>query len=201
MPVCNQHKIIFIHVPKTAGTTIEDALNLFQVNNLYDKHGKLHNQSVTRQHLYGSEILEQCKINPKDYYIFSVVRNPYDRLVSAFHFIQNQRNLYIPEKIKQMSFDNFIRCGFKMDKFERRYIFDGHLELQTNYLDIDNINIFKFENLQECFDMLSARFNIDNFKHCLKCTVRKPWEEYYTPELKELVYNFYKEDFDRFKYP
>lgn len=200
MPVCKDKKIIFIHVPKTAGTTIEASLGLFNSDNLYDMKGKLPGNLTTRQHLYGSEIVKSINVDATDYYKFSVVRNPFDRLVSAFYFIHNQRNMYIPTAIKHMSFEDFIRYSFNMDAIERKYIFDGHLELQSKYIDIENVEVFKFENISNCFDTLNVKFGPLVFEHYLK-TNHRQWQEYYTSELMQLVYNFYKEDFERFDYP
>ena len=39
-----------------------------------------------------------------------------------------------------------------------------------------------------------------NMPHLRKTSNRKPYEEYYTQELKEIVYNFYREDFINFNY-
>lgn len=197
MPICNNRKIFFVHVPKTAGTTIEEALNLRNSKNIYDKGVRLDTVPVTRQHLYASELLKESGIKIKGYYAFAVVRNPFDRLVSEYGFMPN--NYFVPEKIKSMRFEEFVRTSLKMDPLERRFIFDGHLELQSNYVDIENVKIFKYENLSECFDELNKKFGPLEFGHHLK-TDRKHWEEYYTPELKEFVYDFYKEDFTRFGY-
>jgi len=33
MPISHKHKIIFVHITKTAGGTIESSLNIYGVNN------------------------------------------------------------------------------------------------------------------------------------------------------------------------
>ena len=198
MPIYKDKNILFIHVPKTAGTTIETALGGRSKEHLYDASGKLPDQIVTRQHLFASEYRKYTGDAEYDnLYKFSVVRNPYDRLVSAYHFIS--KNKYVPQKIKNMSFDEFVKATLPMSDIERRYLFDGHLEPQIKYIDEDNIKIFKFEKLKSCFTSLNKKFGPLVFEHHLKSD-RRPWKKYYTPELKELVYNFYKEDFDRFGY-
>ena len=90
-------KVLFVHIPKTAGTTIETALGLKSAECLYDFQGKKADQIVTRQHLFASEYRNIID-NVDNLYRVSVVRNPYDRLVSAYHFAG--KNIYIPSKIK-----------------------------------------------------------------------------------------------------
>ena len=75
-------KILFLHIPKTAGTSIECVLR--------DKY-KYPKWLLTPHKL--STIINRCDYhNYIPDYSFTVVRNPYDRLVSLFFF---SRELYI----------------------------------------------------------------------------------------------------------
>lgn len=91
-----QHRTIFIHIPKTAGQSIELAflkdLDLAWTN----REALLLRFNNDRQagperlaHLFAREYLKYHHISPEDFesfFKFSVVRNPYDRAVSAFNF-------------------------------------------------------------------------------------------------------------------
>jgi len=73
---------------------------------------------------------------------------------------------------------------------------------QSEYIDIDVDFIGRYENLQDDFDYVCGQLNIVSHKlpHYNKSTEHNDWESYYTDELKEIVYNFFKEDFERFDY-
>ncbi len=67
--------IIFIHIGKTAGTSIENC-----IKNKY----KCYNHSAIEQH---SSIIDyQQRVNLDNYFKFVVVRNPYTRLWSQYNF-------------------------------------------------------------------------------------------------------------------
>ncbi|NVJ48092.1 MAG: sulfotransferase family 2 domain-containing protein [Cytophagia bacterium] len=63
--------------------------------------------------------------------------------------------------------------------------------------------IGKFENLDKDVKILSNRLGIpllDLKKVKLNSSKHSNYSEYYTPELRKLVYNYYKEDFKNFGY-
>ena len=79
MFINHKHKFIFIHIPKNAGTSIRNSFNI----NGYDK------QVVSKRYPHStcSEIKKYCGDEIwNSYYKFSFVRNPFDRLVSFYHF-------------------------------------------------------------------------------------------------------------------
>lgn len=61
-----KNQIIFIHVPKVAGTGLQKSLEF----------------SASHTHLYTYELEDKEKFNK--YFKIGFVRNPWDRLVSAF---------------------------------------------------------------------------------------------------------------------
>ena len=96
MPTCQRRKITFFHITKTAGTTVEKYLGLFNKTMNADndtvmfgtlKHGPA-------QH-YPFEIFYQYRPEEeKNYFKFSFVRNPYDRIVSQYYWqLTRMRNL------------------------------------------------------------------------------------------------------------
>ena len=71
MYIDHNKKIVFIHIPRTGGSTIKDALGLY--DKIYKK--GLH-------HLSAVDIPDVCK----DYFKFAFVRNHWDRFVSLYFY-------------------------------------------------------------------------------------------------------------------
>jgi len=90
-------KILFVHIPKAAGQSIskylqENISKPYDLNN--PEFGFRHNKDLKNpgphntHHLFYKEYMEYNWIwdNINSYFSFAVVRNPYDRFVSAFHW-------------------------------------------------------------------------------------------------------------------
>ena len=71
----------FTHPPKCGGTTVEKALGMNKLPNKY-KHASL-------KVIYNK--LTDLGYNPDEFYKFSITRNPWDRLVSWYHFIKIEK--------------------------------------------------------------------------------------------------------------
>lgn len=217
MPISYTHKIIFIHVPKCAGTSIETILQTGKEENFFTTGLPSSSITLLPQEKFTDREYRLCASKNRQHYTYrelakilpqnvlnsfkkiSVVRNPYDRLVSDYHFYDGALKCH-------KDFEEFVKNVLNLEEYKRVWLYDGHLETQTSFLinEQGNFNsidkIFKFENLDECFEYLSTITGKLEKVRARVTTNRKPWEEYYTPELKELVYNFYKEDFINFNY-
>lgn len=240
MPVSHKYNLIFIHIPKCAGSTIESIINTDSIEEFFcstpakrsglvfnkKKFSTLeeYNNCVTKvpQHFTYREIQ---KILPVDFFDtykkFAVVRHPFTRIVSGYHFILHvkERELRKPSTNKDLAearksweeinkittFESYIEW---LDRpgYDRMLVFTGHFETQTSYLINEKGNIapeltvFKYENLNECFDFLKPITNFTLIPHIRKSHINKTWQNYRTLKIEEKVYNFYKEDFLNFNY-
>jgi hypothetical protein len=217
MPISYQYKTIFLHIPKCGGTSIEKVLGTATIEEFFSfKKVSTHKEffispekfsaddfslcmSKTPQHFTFMELKKSIPPETFDSYLkFSVIRNPYTRFVSEYNHIKG--------KIKLVNtFEDLIKC-LQMDRKDRIKIFDGHLETQTSFLinaenKIDsNIKIFRFENIQECFDLLHQLTPIKVVPHARKNKEERPWQSYFTDDTKSIVSEFYAEDFINFGY-
>lgn len=191
MPISLNKKLIFIHVPKALGTSIEHALDM-QHDHCFWSHNKIDPYDVCPQHLYASELCSMLS-NPDQYLKFSVVRNPYTRLYSEYIYNRQEETIMQQRTLKQ-TFDQFVDDVFSMKISHRRFLFDRHIELQSDFIDLEGIKIFKFENPLEVFDWLNVTMS---HKRSGNIT---DYSSAYTPELKDKVYKFYEKDFIRFGY-
>lgn len=194
MPISQTKKAVFVHIPKTAGTTIEKAMGMQNNESLfslkYDDRYK-----VCLQHLYHYEI-KQLHPETENYYWFSVVRNPLHRLISAYNHYTTTNGTRTNE-FKNCSFKEFTNC-LDLPESDRKFLFDRHLELQVNFID-KSVEVFKFEQLSNCFNVLKQKFNVPFFTHERKGFVVN-LSDFYDKYTLDKVLDFYQKDFDAFDY-
>lgn len=99
--ISHRHKCIFIHIPKTGGTSIENVIwpvkserteaDLWMglVKPYYNKY-----QTGGLQHLTAQQIRKEVGEDIfNSYFKFAVVRNPWDKAVSQYTYMQKRKDL------------------------------------------------------------------------------------------------------------
>jgi hypothetical protein len=197
MVVCHEKRCIFIHIPKTGGTSIEQFIKDNDKNNLLFI-GVRNNRSL--HHLTAKELKLIIPYIYIKYYKFSIVRNPYDRLLSEYYWNPsiNLGNKY--GKSKKHFLENVTKIVKNQNYFNN--IYNDHFIPQYNFLYDKNkllVNhLFKYEDLEWVSNFLKKKLNIKrDFPYLNKNTIEKEsWNE----EEKELIFNLYKNDFLYFGY-
>lgn len=189
MPLYLKHKFVFIHIPKTGGSSIEkvleDAGDTTLLYNNGANPGVLNGHSP--QHSTYRELVD-LKLIPNDFTVFSVVRNPYDRFMSDYNFHQ-EHHLF--------GFDGTVE---EFAEFFWSEKVDNHNGSMTEYLkDKDGtipgiIKIMRFEQFPEDFRGLTG---LEMNKHELSS---KKFIKELPEEVKEIVRDKWGEDFDNFNY-
>lgn len=183
MIINKEHKIIFIHIPRTGGTSIRRLFD-FPLNG-FQNYGHKIKQSM------GEEVYNK-------YYKFSIVRNPWDRMVSMYHFLRDDPigNKYpFPGGLKDNeSFKDWIMRRFSQgyQRFPKGNLYSFKWLSDWDTKDIIVDKILKFENYSEELQPILNKCGIPApIPHENKST-RKPYQEYYDEESKEIVgKNFY----------
>jgi len=194
------HKCIFIHIPKCAGTTIRNTLQ------------PLINGHAAHSHCVASSY---DKPELKNYFMFSFVRNPWDRFLSAFLYLKaggacthfngadwDDDIIKVLGIDKAATFSEFLRDK----KFLKENLFRGqHFVPLCGYLDRDIDFVGKVENLQEDFNLVCNKIGISAPKlPCINKTKtqssRKHYTSYYSAENAEFVAELYAQDIDKFTY-
>ncbi len=205
MPISHSLKLLFIHIPKTAGDSIESFFNMQDSDSMYNPN-PIYNYSP--QH-YPIDILKKVVKDYDGLYKFAFVRNPYTRMVSEYLYIN--RN----EGFKYKSFDGNTFHLWLEEYTEK--IDTDHKELQANFIDYSIDFVGKFENLHNDFEKVKSEL-IDFWK---KNDIEIP-EDFTTSSLphknyvagdkesivktlmkeksKTLIAEIYNKDFIRFNY-
>jgi hypothetical protein len=187
----NSKRLLFIHVPKTGGSSIESWLG--GVAKLRFKLASpAMSMRCTPQHLTCGDMLA---LFGEDYFhrIFSIVRNPYTRLESEYRWRTGGES--------KVTFEQWALRA--LTRFEKNaWISDNHFRPQVEFQS-RNVTVFRFEDgLEPVCDWLRRELAISEApplpheKRTENIQVDLTW----TPELRARVETIYRDDFDTFGY-
>lgn len=139
-------------------------------------------------------------------YSFSIVRNPWDRLLSTWKDkVYKQWADWYPEDCRQWRLKQYEQYKGKSFNYFARNIdirCDGHVIPQTLLIDLDRVDfIGRFENLQEDFDTICQGVGIPSMElpHENKSKHRH-YAECYDDETRDIVAEKYAKDIEYFGY-
>jgi len=178
---------IFIHINKTAGTSIIDVI------------GK-----PFRKHLTAKEVINVIGQKKWDEaYKFTVVRNPWDKVVSQYkHNIKvNSSNM----ANKKISFKDWVACTYGEPKNEFYYarpqMFYPQVEwLKNNQGKIDIDKIIRFENLNAGINEVFETLSIDRQLPHLNRTPETSYRDFYDDESRQIIADWFHDDIIEFSY-
>ena len=100
-------KTIFIHIPKTGGTTINAAMNdsFWQTKVGFNYRHIFPNKNSNAGDIFDPYENEKYK----DYIIFTMLRTPLDRITSEYHFIRERREFTKLLKKQPKDFRSYVK--------------------------------------------------------------------------------------------
>lgn len=184
----DKHKFIFIHIPRTGGTSIQKQLATHIIEptkhwNMWDWEKQAGDK----------------KFN--NYFKFTFVRNPWDIVISKYldrwYYRENNPHL------KNGPIGGL--AGKSLLYFLQNYttIPHEHGDTQLEYFDPEKVDfIGRFENRKRDLNTISQKigFNISSDYMLRKKTHKKHYTEYYDDESREIVAERYARDIERFGY-
>ncbi|EAI9628406.1 sulfotransferase family protein, partial [Campylobacter coli] len=191
----DKYKCIFIHVPKVAGSSIERVI--YQTDKWLVGHVK------------ASDYTKFDKDKFDSYFSFGFVRNPYDRVVSAYHYLKNDSPDPCDIKwgrlhINNLTFEEFI-LSLQDEEFKEEILSKNHFSFQYKYLCDKNMNILvnfigKFEKLDNDFKkILNILRRKDSLVHINK-SKHLNYRDYYNSQTYKIIREIYRDDFEIFDY-
>jgi len=186
--VLEKHRCLFVHIPKCAGISV--CRSLF--GDLTCGHLSLKRYQI----MFGPQEF-------KDYFKFTFVRNPYDRLVSAFFFMKKGGMNKIDKEWAEKnlstydSFDAFVKAWVNPKNIRSAL----HFHPQCDYLclvkDRPGVDfIGYYENLEADFQLISRKLKMDSSLLSMNRSPArgKDYREYYTDETRAIVGKVYADD-------
>ncbi len=194
-----EKKFIFLHIPKTAGTSIEIAI---EDDSCVFKRGQWSpiplGFGAPLNHLTLTQIVQSSELTPNQFnsfFKFAFVRNPWDKVISECFCGQIQGVFKdcnnIKDKIKKV-------CSLASSGY------GGHFLKQSNFIKSPKIEldfIGRFEHLEHDLDHICNHLSISrrNLSHKHK-SPRTHYREYFDGETIDLVSDTYEEDINFFNY-
>lgn len=194
MIISHKHKFIFLKTRKTAGSSIEKYLyeylgpNDICTGSPRDDTPRL-NHPTKDGHVGWKYIENKYPTEFKNYFVFSVERNPWDKIVSFYDWYQKIK----PRKTKS-GFDNFVLNP------KNRGLNDWRLYAEKTQIKVDAL--ISYESLHEQIQKLPVPYNDELLTTFVKSDIRKnkDYKKMYTEETKEIIAQRFANVIDYFGY-
>ena len=190
--ISHTHKFIFTHIPKTGGSSVHSSLNDY-----FESGQRMHNDL--------EKDLKKCS---NDYFKFAFVRNPWEQVVSAYHYVWYSDIMEwwrVGSRSKPWSFKKWIKSRHftRPNGWKKNRCYRGNQLCWISTRDGDLLADFigRFENLQEDFNIICDKIGIpqQELQH-KNATKHKCYTEYYDDETRKIVAEKYAEDIEYFGY-
>ena len=213
MIINRTHRFIYLKTRKTASTSIEKYLSLYnsdQDNMLTDQvlnsvipiHQPTH---LTRYHAAAIDIVNVIGINEWNTYTkITSVRNPYEKLISGFFFLYEFLNLPILEKDKLIDEFRHWIANYKNNNLIKQIIDNRIIYSLDNKICTENI--IRVEHLIDDLEIVCRNINLPFYPNKiekLNSSARPSWatcEVMYNTKTKELVGKLFQFELDYFNY-
>lgn len=224
--ICREHNCLFVHVPKTAGQSVEQFfMDRLELDWKEDRDRLLLGANDDRSrgteklaHLSASEYVDDGYLSKSDFegmFKFSFVRNPFERIVSEYRY----RNYFHHRSFRDFVLNKLPRPGWDdkyrhvMPQYQMLHDADGRLLVDF---------VGRFENLQLDFHRVCERLDIGdsslphrnpsnkqsrNIKRRFRNLLfrngesgKKRYTDFYDDETLEAVSRLYEKDIETFGY-
>jgi hypothetical protein len=208
MSSCN---VLFVWVPKVAGTSIYRVLLAHGCPpHLWDipSHPFANSGVATFGHVSISALVEHGTLTNEfldSAFKFAFVRNPYERLVSLYFYLNRIRNsitMHCPtfldfclclgeDTIPQVGFYNY----FKLSQCNpmTRWTHDNHNRQIVDYIG-------RYENLQKDWSAVCSLSGLSGALPMSNNTAHDSYRNYYCMTSKRIIEKIYRDDLERYSY-
>jgi hypothetical protein len=204
MLLSRKHRFIFIHIYKTAGSSIKSVMRPL---------------AADPWQIYASAILRRIGISalsiqplpahskaidvvrflgPQEfakYFSFAIVRNPWDWQVSLYHYMRKERTHHQHSLARQFAnFEEYIewRCSEDV-RYQLDFVDSPAGDQLVDYVG-------KLETIDQDFAYICNRLGIEAELPRLNVSNTTPWRSFYNTRTRNLVSDAFLPDIERFGY-
>jgi len=213
--VSRKHDFIFIHIPKTAGSSIGDPnYKRIRKGSLVRHLGP--EDEAHQGHITARELRATLAESMDKFFTFCFVRNPWDRAVSSYSYFRYEgMRLYSRIPGTQDYYRRISILGGQINSCKdfkefcdrmHEFTLDLHFEHQSRYTtgeDGENLMDFvgRFETIGDDYGAICDRIGIprQTLPHFRK-TKRDAYRSYYNERSRAIIGKWYEQDIELFKY-
>ena len=226
MPYSPDHRTAFVHIPKTGGSSVVQALASagirweFSGNGLWSTLADLPQPGELTRDLRRSFGITELGTFPQqhlpaaalrtllggrtwnDSFTFAFVRNPWDLMVSSYFFFKQHAG---QAAVAGQDADR-VAMAQRCDTFERFvHLYPVMRSDSTHMLSGDDGEslvefVGRYERLEQDFHYVCERLGVDAQLPHLRATEHAPYRDYYTSATREAVARHFERDIERFEY-
>ncbi len=203
-------RCIFVHIPKNAGISIErfflEYLGLGRESRpafLCRPNEDPALGPPRLAHLKAYEYISCGHVSRQlfdDYVKFAVVRNPWDRMISLYHYFGEARKSDFTDFLFNRFYNKLWQEKYWFTCPQKDFIYDDSGELLVDF-------VVRFENLQDDFNRVCDRLGVPkkplphmNSSRNQRELKMKPYQDYYNSETRYWVTELFKADIEQFGY-
>jgi hypothetical protein len=212
MIVSHGRKYIFVHIPKTGGTALTLALEgramaddilLGDTPKAHKRRNKLKRLPMQPKLHKHSRLAEIDNIVPTErldgYFVFTLVRNPWDRIVSYYHWLTVQSwdhpSVHLAKSVDFTTFLNDAGTLKSLSMPSSYYLQDSAgQERQGHYMRLEQLDT----DLVPLWDHLG--FNLSPIKRANTSQRQSDFRMYYSDADRDLVAQLCSQDIEQFGY-
>jgi hypothetical protein len=178
---------IFIHINKTAGTSMGKAIGL-----------------PLKGHLTAQEVIARIGRDKwNSAFTFTLVRNPWDKVVSHYEYRRRKNKTEI--STRNIRFHEWVKMTYGEDKDPFYYNNPRSFQPQIDWLKDKEGNISidfvgKFETITKDFKHIKHMIGLDTELSHLNASPRGAYQSYYDDETEDIVTRWFHEDIELFGY-
>ncbi|MCH2209855.1 MAG: sulfotransferase family protein [Fuerstiella sp.] len=206
MIVSFDKKFLFCHLLRTGGTSIKRALKpyssqperfmenrILRALGIRINHWTAYERKWFRGHT--SAGIAKCNMPSdvwSDLFRFTIVRNPFDRMVSLYHHLPRHKS---GRGVRDLTFHEFVNTWSRRPEFQQKpLITDENGKLLVDFVG-------HFESLREDFRYICQKIGLEaDLEHANASPRQRDYRDYYTPELISVVQEVFSDDLESFGY-
>lgn len=193
--IVHSYKTIFIHINKTAGSSVQNAFHNVVPNEVPHcwKNGSVpdHRTAITIKNIIADELW-------RDYFKFAFVRNPWDRMVSMYHFrFKNNQSfndwILWSENERNQTHCSFNPHGLPLWGPQLDWVRDENGSIAVDFIGM-------FETIESDWSYICKKINKKLELPHHNTSEHFHYSKYYNKTSRFLVEKWHKDDIEMFDY-